>query len=220
MSHVLSQLLYSRVQDTNVSPRIITLHEYDQFARDVSAYGVAANPSGHIIGLQSYKGVFAGREITGYTWFVGPNEQPSPIFFGDALGEIERFLWDEIDRQKGNAAELPFLLGVGQGAIMALAAAAAVPDLLSGVIAVEGFLPVVPGWKPPLVPLDDLPILVLESDIPRSGEVLAGARLESTLASWGGQVARQPILTGEIPSKAMSTWLHQQTSRFHNSSSS
>ncbi|MEZ4626096.1 MAG: hypothetical protein R2843_15200 [Thermomicrobiales bacterium] len=153
----LSQLIYSRIQDIPASPRIITLHRYNQFAPDVrnTAWPLlqtVANRAG------GFKGVFAGREIVGYTWYLGPELQPSPIFFGENLAEIERFLWDEIDRQQTDRAELPFLVGVGQGGIMALGAAAAVPDLLSGVIAIEACLPVVGGWTPPLAPLDGLPI--------------------------------------------------------------
>ncbi len=103
-----------------------------------------------------------------------------------ASSEIERFLWDEIDRQRPGPAELPILIGVEQGAIMALAAAAAVPDLLSGVIAIDGCLPVVPGWTPPLAPLDGLPILLL-------GSAGACPRQQTRRCSWkadtGGDAA-------------------------------
>jgi pimeloyl-ACP methyl ester carboxylesterase len=212
----LSQLIYARVQEGTGTPRIITLHDYNQHARDVSAYGLAAGSDARIIGLESYKGVFVGHTIVGYTWFVGPNDRPSPLFFGDALAEIERFLWDEIDRQETDQPGLPYLIGVGQGAIMALAAAAAVPDLLSGVIALDGFLPIVPGWEPPLVPLDGLPLLVLESgnaNAPASDGVLAGERLESTYRAWGAAVTRLPIASGEISGAPMSSWLRQQSPR-------
>src|SRR5690606_6325905 len=124
MNRPLSQLIYARIQDTPSSPRIVTLHKHNQYAADVKDYAFAASPNARIIGLESYKGVFVGKEIVGYTWFIGPQQAPSPIFFGDALAEIERFLWDEIDRQETASAELPFLIGVEQGAIMALAAAA------------------------------------------------------------------------------------------------
>lgn len=211
----LSQLIYARVQDGSGAPRIITLHDHNQHARDVSAYGIAAGSNAGIIGLESYKGVFVGHTIVGYTWFVGPQSSPSPLFFGDALAEIERFLWDEIDRQAPGEAELPFLLGVGQGAIMAIAAAAAVPDLLSGVIAVDGFLPVVPGWEPPLAPLDGLPVLLLGCDAPASARthVLAGDELVTTLSGWGGDVATGRRVDDEMPAEAMSTWLRCQSPR-------
>jgi pimeloyl-ACP methyl ester carboxylesterase len=211
----LSQLVYARIQEGAGSPRLITLHQHRQYASDVAAYGTAAAPTGRVIGLESYKGVYVGRTIVGYTWFIGPSDHPSPIYFGDALAEIERFLWDEIDRQAASRAELPFLLGVGQGAIMALAAAGAVPDLLSGVIAVNGTLPVVPGWEPPLAPLDGLPVLLLDpvsaADAPDG--VLAGESLVTTLQQWGAVVTRQIAPVGEIPGVTMSGWLNAQAIR-------
>lgn len=213
----LSQLIYKRVQDNGASPRILTLHKYNQYGQDVKEYALAASPEARIIGLESYKGVFLGKEIVGYTWFVGPFDRPSPLFFGDALAEIERFLWDEIDRQEGNQAELPFLIGVEQGAIMAMAAAAAVPDLLSGVISVDAALPVVPGWEPPLAPLNELPILQIDDPArtPVDG-VLSGSELEQAFASWGGNVTRvsAPSPTTQVPEEPMARWMASQAPRF------
>lgn len=212
----LSQLIYARIQEGDRSPRVITLHQYNQHARDVRDYAFAADPDAHIVGLESYKGVFVGKEIVGYTWFIGPYDHPSPLFFGDALAEIERFLWDDIDRQGTADVELPFLLGVEQGAIMAIAAAAAVPDLLSGVIAVGGFLPDVPGWDPPLAPLDGLPVLLIDDPVATPpAAVLAGEPLAETLRAWGGRVTRtaaaDPLRT--VPGDAMSRWLAAQAPR-------
>lgn len=217
MKRPLSQLIYARIQEGDRSPRIITLHKHNQHARDVQDYAFAASPEARIIGLESYKGVFVAKDIVGYTWFIGPFDRPSPLFFGDALAEIERFLWDEIDRQQGDQAELPFLIGVEQGAIMALAAAAAVPDLLSGVIAVDASLPVVPGWEPPLAPLDGLPILLIEDPEREEKEgVLTGNRLAETFRAWGGDVTRaqeqRPAST--IPAEAMASWMRARTPRF------
>lgn len=210
----LSQLIYTNIQAGNTPPRIITLHKHNQRAGDVQEYGIAASPAGRIIGLESYKGVYVGRTIVGYTWFIGPFDKPSPLFFGDALAEIERFLWDEIDRQQTDEPELPFLVGVEQGAIMALAAAAAVPDLLSGVIAIDGFLPVVPGWSPPLAPLDDLPILLIDPPNAEQPEgVLSGEKLASMLEEWGAVVTRRSSSPEPIPAKEMSEWVNAQTPR-------
>jgi hypothetical protein len=214
----LSQLIWKRVRETGASPRIVTLHRHNQYGQDVADYAFAASPDAHVIGLESYKGVFVGHTIVGYTWFIGPFHQPSPLFFGDALSEIERFLWDEVDRQSesGKRPELPFLLGVEQGAITALGVAAAVPDLISGVIAIDGFLPVVPGWDPPLAPLDGLPILLLNAPgsdaVP--GNVLRGEVLVAQLEEWGGSVERAEITPNAIPGEQMAGWLARQKPRF------
>jgi hypothetical protein len=220
MSRPLSQLLYSKIQTGQGSPRIITLHKDNQRANGVREYGLAASSSALVIGLESYKGVYIGRDIIGYTWFIGPMDAPSPIYFGDALAEIERFLWDEIDRQGPGEAELPFLLGVEQGAIMALAAAAAVPDLLSGVIAIDATLPIVPGWSPPLAPLDNLPVLLIDTPATPSpsSKVLAGTTLVSTFDEWGADVTRQELRSGAVPGDVMSAWVAGQPVRHRRSS--
>lgn len=217
MNRLLSQLSYVRIRDVQDSPRIITLHRHNQRARDTREYGLAAHPTGRVTGLESYKGVYIGREIVGYTWFVGPLEQPSPLFFGDALAEIERFLWDEIDRQETSSPELPFLIGIEQGAIMAIAAAAAVPELLSGVIAIDGSLPIVPGWSPPLAPLNALPVLLLDSpQVATAGAtVLAGNALANALEDWGAEVSQASIAANSVPAEAMSNWLSAQPVRDH-----
>ena len=206
MQRPLSQLVYAPVQTGNGTPTIITLHRHDAFADEMRDIGMAMNPSGRVLGLQSGKGVYVGRDITGYTWFLGPLDQPSPIHFGDSLAEIERFLWDEIDRSSASEPELPFLVGDEQGAIMALAAAAAVPDLLSGVVAINGALPVVPGWEPPLAPLDGLPILLIN---PVPGD----DTLAASFTGWGGVVTILNGESGQIPNSQIAEWISRQTPR-------
>ncbi|HEU0164512.1 MAG TPA: hypothetical protein VFQ54_05655 [Thermomicrobiales bacterium] len=216
----LSQLTYTRIQehvDRAETLELITLHGHNQYGRDLAGFARAAAPEGHLLGLESYKGVFVGRDIVGYTWFPGPLDRPAPVFFGDALAEIERFLWDERGRQIARGAPVkPFLLGVEQGAIMALAAALTVPDLLSGVIAIGDFFPIVPGWDPPLAPLDGLPILLLESgamDASSGANVLTGQPLDAQLAAWDATVTRKRIVAGEIPAREMSSWIAGQPVR-------
>ena len=216
MKRPLSQLVYARIRESDTSPRIVTLHDRGLLGPSAAEFGLAASATGHVLALESYKGVYVGRSIVGYTWFVGPDEQPSPLFFGDALAEIERFLWDEIDRQDSASADLPFLVGVGQGGIMALAAAAAVPDLLSGVAAIDAFLPVVPGWEPPLVHLDGLPVLLLEHadfQAPERDQVLRGERLVATLDDWGAAVTRKAGLDDPNVKTILADWVAGQRVR-------
>jgi len=214
MSRPLSQLLYARIQDVAASPRVITLHGYQGHGDDPTNLGRAAAPDGRIIGLQSYKGVYVGRHIVGYTWYVGPIDRPSPVFFGDALAEIERFLWDELDRQGIEQPERPLLLGVEQGAVMAIGAALAAPDLISGVISVDGALPIVPGWEPPLAPLAGLPVLLLgdlatTSDAP----VLRRDDLARQLDAWGASACWSNPSPGAERDRVMADWLVQQPAR-------
>ncbi len=171
--------------------------------------------TGRIIGLESFKGVYIGRDVVGYTWYVGPIDRPAPVFFGDALAEIERFLWDELDRQETETPERPFLIGVEQGAVMALATALAAPDLISGVISVDGALPIVSGWDPPLAPLDDLPVLIL-GDLAASSDapVLRGDELARQLEAWGGRATWSMPGTDQARDESMAAWLVEQTPRF------
>jgi predicted esterase len=214
MTRPLSQLGYTRIQDTQASPRVITLHGYNQRGGTPASLGRAAAPDARIIGLESYKGVYIGRDVVGYTWYIGPLDRPAPVFFGDALAEIERFLWDELDRQKTDAPERPFLVGIEQGAVMALATALAVPDLISGVIAVDGALPVVPGWEPPLAPLDGLPVLIL-GDLAASSDapVLRREELARQLDDWGGVASYQTPASESVRDQLMAEWTARQTPR-------
>lgn len=210
----LSALRYERIQETGGSPRLITLHDHNQNGDAVAELARAVAPGAHVIGLESYKGVYIGREITGFTWYPGPIDQPPPVFFGDSLIEIEKFLLDELDRQASTSPERPFLLGVRQGAVLALAAALVAPDALSGIIAVEGMLPTVPGWSPPLAPLDGLPILLAGAFAPAKlrAAVTTGPALAEQLTNWGAAVSLCPFdanAPGEIE-----RWLSAQAPRF------
>lgn len=214
----LSQLFSTRFQDPapdDSAPTVITLHGHNQFGRDLESLARAAAPTGRLLGLESYKGVFVGREIVGYTWFLGPETSPAPVFFGDALAEIERFLWDERDRDVRGDGTLPYLLGVDQGAIMAIAAGLVVPDLLSGVIAIRGSLPLIPGWEPPLAPLAGLPVLLLDAAdaSPAAPRVLHGDALVDQLAAWDADVTRVVVAADRAPGDAIAPWLRGRSSR-------
>ena len=209
----LSQLVYSNIQQASTSPLVITLHDHNQFGPDVAEWGTAAAPDGSVIALESYKGVFMGKDIVGYTWFLGPNTAPSPIFFGDSLQEIERFLWDVNDRSGDESPILPYLIGVGQGGIMAIAAGLAVPDLLSGVIAIDAFLPEVGGWDPPLAPMNHLPMLLVNPVRTGKQRVLEGDKLVSQLTLWEADVTTVPSITDPTQSTEMATWIRAHGSR-------
>jgi predicted esterase len=217
MTRNLSQLTYAPFQTGLGGPTLLTLHRYNGFADGMREIGTAVNPTGRVVGLQSTKGVYIGRNIVGYTWFLGPQLQPSPVHFGDSLAELERFLWDEVERQGRRPAGLPFLIGDEQGAVMALSLAAVAPDLLSGVVAINAALPLVPGWEPPLAPLDNLPILLVNplDDAPDATRVLTGRSLVSRLEEWGGTVSTQKSTgaDGALPLAQIADWIARQPVR-------
>ncbi|MGH2549348.1 MAG: hypothetical protein ACRDHN_08155, partial [Thermomicrobiales bacterium] len=152
---------------------------------------------------------------TGYTWYIGPLTSPPPVFYGDALMELERFLWDEVERQKPNNATLPILLGIEQGAVMAIAAALAVPDLLSGVIAIEGRYPIVPGWEPPLAPMNKLPVLLIDppGGITPAPNMLIENDLVHQLNAWDAVASHVVASEAGVPSSILVEWVAAQEIR-------
>lgn len=212
----LSNLRYERIQEGTGSPRLITLHDHDQTGAAQAELARAIAPAGRIIGLESYKGVYVGREITGFTWYPGPIEQPPPIFFGDSLIEIEKFLLDELDRQETELPERSFLFGVRQGGVLTLAAGLAAPDALSGIILIEAMLPPVAGWNPPLAPLDGLPVLIAGTHplAQIRPNVLSGEPLAEQMRMWGAEAAVLPELPGAERTVAIADWLAHQRPRF------
>lgn len=213
-----SQLHFTRFQDPGQvpgAPTVITLHAHNRRGKEYAEYARAAAPHGRLLGVESYKGVFAGKEITGYTWYVGPLTNPPPVYYGDSLVELERFLWDEAERQAPDDAVLPVLLGVEQGAIMAIAAALASPDLLSGVIAIEGRYPIVPGWEPPLAPMNGLPILLVDppGGVAPAQNMLTGTDLVRQLHAWNASARQVFAADTEELASILSPWVAAQEIR-------
>ncbi len=217
MSRPLSQLVYEPFQEASSGPRIVTLHDFSAFGGSMRELGLAVGGDGAVIGLQSAKGVHSGRTIVGYTWFIGPLHQTSPIHFGESLADVERFLWDEVERQEGVEATLPVLVGRGQGAAMALATAAAVPDLLSGVVAIDPVFPIIPGWEPPLAQLDGLPTLLVNAGENRGiqGLVSGEAELRTLFDRWGGNTTTIDGASSDdaLPLASIRTWIASQPVR-------
>lgn len=142
-------------------------------------------------------------------------DQPPPVFFGDSLIEIEKFLLDELDRQTTETPERPFLFGVRQGAVIAIAAGLVSPDTLSGVIAIEGMLPTVTGWSPPLVPLDGLPVLLAGVPlVTQRPTVCSGSALAERLTSWGAVVSSCAFHSATSETSEIANWLRAQPPRF------
>jgi predicted esterase len=94
-------------------------------------------------------------------WYTGESEgHPDLTTFGDGLFQVEQFVLDVVERQQEQPPAL-YLLGFDQGAVLALATTEIIPDYLTGVIAICGYLPELPGWEPPIQELDHLPMLLV-----------------------------------------------------------
>jgi hypothetical protein len=110
---------------------------------------------------------------------------------------------------------LPILLGVEMGAVMAIAAALAVPDLLSGVIAIEGRYPIVPGWEPPLAPLNRLPVLLVDppGGVAPAPNMLIENDLVRQLNAWDASATHVFMPDSQVPSDILSNWVAAQEIR-------
>lgn len=100
-----------------------------------------------------------------FSWFTSVNPPLiEPIGFGDGLMQLERLLLD-------HAAEHPasrdtVVMGIGQGATMALALAALWPELVGRLVAIGGFWPVIPGWVMPDRDMVGVRVLLVGSEGP------------------------------------------------------
>lgn len=152
--------------------------------------------------IEAPKGVWYGKRIVGYSWYIGETHRPAPYSFGVGLSELELFLLDTIDRRSHEDTALPYLLGIGQGAGMALSIATVQPELLSGVIAVDSRLPIVPGWTPPLTTSDGLPVLLIDRDDAGEPTDVVGA-----LREWDAVVERCEVTDDTAAITAIADWL-------------
>ncbi len=100
----------------------------------------------------------------GQSWFTAENiSNPEPSTFGDSLYQVEQFLLDVVESQNRQERSQVYLLGFDQGAVLALSLACVWPELLGGVVAIQGCLPEIPGWTPPDTRMNGLPFLLVHN---------------------------------------------------------
>jgi predicted esterase len=152
--------------------------------------------------------------LVSHTWFGGTWQHPEPASFGDSLAQLERFVCDVRSRETGTGAPSPVLLGVDQGASLALSLALMVPDLITGVMAIGGGLPT---FSDPtlLAPVEArLPILLLgDADGPPTA-ALEMTETQARLMRLGHQVTvrwlHRATALGEPVAAALRTWTRTQ----------
>lgn len=129
----------------------------------------------------------------GYCWYLdhGP-QRPEPATFGDSLWQIEQFIYEQ---RKRRSDKRPLLLfGEDQGAVLALTIALILPDLVRGVVALDGFLPQIRSWSPPFRSAEGLSVLLLNSERPPYDAVAQGTVDE--LRSRGAALAHRLLPRG------------------------
>lgn len=121
---------------------IIALHGNRGQLNDLVPLARSLGPDLHVVAPEAARGVYNFRQVIAHSWYGGwEPERPETVSFGDSLAQIERFIHDVRERDRGRNDDPPWLLGYEQGATLALAMALIAPDLIRGVIAISGGLP-------------------------------------------------------------------------------
>ncbi len=118
------------------------------------------------------------EDYEGFTWYLMQEvASPEPASFGDSLQQVEQFVYDVLDRVRPNVLPL-FLLGYGQGAVLAWTAGVLLPEYVTGVVGICGTLPEIPGWSLAVEDMGEMPILLVHD--PRNLKMSTG-RVEKTV---------------------------------------
>ena len=139
-----SALVYREVPPAEGPARatVVALHGANGGLDDLVPLARSLGPNLHVVAPEAARGVYTIRELVAHTWYGGWRiDRPEPASFGDSLAQLERFLYDVRERAGAKASGPPWLLGVDQGAVLALSLAAVVPDLIAGAMAIRGCLP-------------------------------------------------------------------------------
>jgi predicted esterase len=169
-------LVYQEVPErTAQAATLIGLHgsggDLDQLVtlgRDVGPYQFIAPQAARPVSpvTQGYSAT-----CDGYTWFfIQEVGHPEPATFGEGLWLVEQFIYDVNERKP--PGQPTFLLGYEQGAVLSTTLAGVVPESLSGVVSICGYLPEIPGWSLPVEHLHGFPVLLVQDpnaqDIPHA----------------------------------------------------
>lgn len=131
-----------------------------------------------------------------FSWFSCVNPPLiEPIGFGDSLIQLERLVLDHSAQGPGERTIM--IIGIGQGATMALALAMLWPELCAGVVAIGGSLPAVPGWTAPARAMPGLPVLLV-----------AGAdHTQQKLAQLGARIVERPACDAAALAAMVRRWI-------------
>lgn len=138
--------------DSDSAPVVIALHRRGGSAGDSLPMFAHTDTPITILMPQALRPVVPDTrgyrpDATGYHWYFGDEPWlPEPSTFGESLWSLEGFVLDVRERRPGGKT---IVVGAGQGAYLAVALAAVIPDWIDSVLAVDGGLPTIRGWSPP-----------------------------------------------------------------------
>ncbi len=148
-------------------------------------------------------------------WFVEDERGAiEPSGFADSLHQVEQFIFDTIDDIRRPDVSQPglYVLGLGQGGVMALTICAYWPELFKGIVSIEGRVPEIPGWDLPQSDLKQLRVLLVrDTQVGSAASGDAAKKSASRLASLGARVTMKDQAGAskldESLGKQVSEWL-------------
>jgi predicted esterase len=145
---------------------LVLLHGSSSDHTQLLPLGRRLGPRLRLFAPKSARWVAFGLARRYYSWFtLQAPPCPEPISFGDALFQLEQFLWEVVQGDASMCSpvrEKVDLIGYEQGAVLALTLAALWPELFRAVVSIGGFWPHVPGALGEGAPMRGLPVLLLE----------------------------------------------------------
>jgi predicted esterase len=159
-----SMLVYQELPAAHSAATVIGLHAEAGDVDQLVPLAARLGPACQLIAPQAARPTNPATqgyvENQGYLWFfIQEIGHPEPATFGESLWLLDRFICDVRERQSDDRPL--FLVGYEQGAVLAATLAMVVPELLAGVVAINGYVPDIPGWSAPVDDLQGIPVLLV-----------------------------------------------------------
>lgn len=175
-------------------PPVLLLHDRYENPDDEAPESCLADF--RTIRVRSARRQMIGVNTMGYFWFIGPFDTPELTTFGDGLHHLETLLLEHCSLRAGQKA---FLIGRGEGGVMALTLAAIWPELVAGAVSIDGPFPRNFARFPvrPRMPIG-VPVLILARHTNMTETV-------STLLDLGAEV--EVSIVTRNPMRAVKRWI-------------
>jgi phospholipase/carboxylesterase len=171
---------------------VIVLHGENGQLDDLVPLALSLSRQAEVVAVEGPRRVHDARSAA-YTWFYAEEPgNPEPVTLGDSLAQLEQLIYELTDSHPDQSLPL-YLMGFGQGGLLALTIGSIVPDYLAGVVAICGSLPNEATWPIPDRALEGLPfLLIYDGNDPHLPEELVVAT-GSELLKRGGSPTLSPV---------------------------
>jgi predicted esterase len=188
-----SSLIRLHIAGAAREPTVLAIHDDGADLEQLTAL-VSAIEFHRFVGAQAMRAKAAPTQglcdPKRYSWYlIQEIGRPEPATFGESLVQLELLL-GELAMEADEGARF-LLVGLGQGAVLALTLALLHPERMLGVAALAGWLPEIDGWSPPHRPLAGLPCLIVDDPAGPAPELLA--RTCAELERRGASVERSAL---------------------------